>query len=193
MSDFRKFRDIIEEHFQKMCDGASMLYETNVDNDVLWEIYLNSFPDGVNPMYRVRREYDCSCCRHFIKTIGNVVTLKDGVIESIWDVDVGDPDFQPVADALSRYVKSFPVSDVYHTVERTIGTKLSRSLRDGHTEQYNHFYLPIPERFIDRFRRSDGDYKGQHRDIRNVFKRSLDEIDQGNVLTVLELIGQNSL
>ncbi len=46
---------------------------------------------------------------------------------------------------------------------------------------------------MDRARLSDGDYKGRFRSTRDVFKRSLDEITQDSVQTVLELIAQNSL
>ena len=35
-----------------------MLFETDADKDRLWDIYLNSFPDGTNPIYKVRREYE---------------------------------------------------------------------------------------------------------------------------------------
>ena len=36
-------------------------------------------------------------------------------------------------------------------------------------------------------------FKAKYRDIKNVFKRSLEEISEGAVLTILELISQNSL
>ncbi len=46
--------------------------------------------------------------------------------------------------------------------------------------------------FFDSYR-SVGEIQGEYRDIRNVFKRSLDEITIDSVETVLELINSNTL
>lgn len=193
MSNFKEFRNAIQTHWRTMTENVSTLFVTDVDKDELWNMYLDSFPEGSNPVYRERREHDCSCCRHFVKTIGNVVALKDGVLTSIWDTQIGDPAYQTVANALSAFVKSKPIANVYHVVDKSVGTDYNFEMVDGASRRWEHFYLPIPEKFIDKRRLSDGDYKGRARDVRNVFKRSLDEIREDSVLTVLELIAQNSL
>lgn len=59
----------------------------NTDADELYEHYLNSYPEGTNGIYRVRRDKDCSACRHFIKRMGNVVAINGGELETIWDVE----------------------------------------------------------------------------------------------------------
>ena len=64
---------------------------------------------------------------------------------------------------------------------------------DGKITEWQHFYLELPDKFIDKSNKSEGDIKGTYRDTRNVFKRSLDEITENSLLTVLELISQNSL
>ena len=53
--------------------------------------------------------------------------------------------------------------------------------------------MDLPSKFVDTSGKSEGDIKGGFRDTRNVFKRSLDEITEESLLTVLELISQNSL
>lgn len=193
MSNFKEFRDAIRTHWYTMTENVNTLFETDVDKDEMWNLYLDSFPAEANPIYRERREHDCSCCRHFVKTIGNAVSLKDGVLTSIWDIQIDDPAYQKVADALSAYVKSKPIANAYHVVDRAVGTDYNFEMVDGNTRRWEHFHLPIPEKFIDKRRIPDGDYKGRIRDVRNVFKRSLDEISEDSVLTLLELIAQNSL
>jgi hypothetical protein len=59
--------------------------------------------------------------------------------------------------------------------------------------EWEHFYLELADKFVDKSDKSEGDIKGGFRDTRNVFKRSLEEISEESLLTVLELISQNSL
>lgn len=193
MSDFSKFELAVQRQFEKMSEDSVLLYETDVDKDQLWNVYLESFPEGTNPMFRQRREYDCSCCRHFIKNIGNVVSVKNNVVSSIWDIETDDPAYQTVTNKLSEFVKSKKIVNVYHAIYNKVGTACNYENNDGEIRRWDHFYLNIPAKFIDTRKLSDGDYKNQFRTTRDVFKRSLDELTQESVETVLELIGQNSL
>lgn len=193
--EFKKFKEGLQDNFKKITKDADCLFEVDVDKDELWEkIYLDSFPEGTNEIYRERREYDCSCCRQFVKNIGNAVVLKDNKITTIWDFETGSTTFQPVVDALSNYIKSKAIKDIYVSKINKIGTdKNFEQLENGDIIEWQHFYLELPNKFIDNSYRSEGDIKGQHRDTRNVFKRSLDEITEDAVLTVLELISSNTL
>jgi hypothetical protein len=141
-----------------------------------------------------RREYDCSCCRHFIKTIGNVVSIKNNKIKTIWDFNTNDTTFQPVLNALSTYLKSKTVSDVYVSKFKKIGTHHNfEQLEDNKVIEWDHFYLELPDKFVNNSDRSIEEIKGEYRDTKNVFQRSLEEITEDSLLTVLELIAQNSL
>lgn len=192
--EFKEFKKLVQEHFEKMSKDATHLFEIDIDQDEFWNLYLDSFPAGTNEIYRQRREYDCSCCRHFIKNIGNAVVIKDNNITTIWDFDTNDATFQPVINALSAYLHSKSVTDVYVSKFKKIGTNSNyEETESGDLISWEHFYLELPDKFVDRGSRSTGDIKGSYRDIKNVFKRSLDEISEESVLTVLELISQNSL
>lgn len=191
--EFKKFKTQLQEHFAEMTKDAPKLFEVEIDKDEFWDLYLDSFPAGTNEIYRERREYDCSCCRQFIKAIGNAVVIKDNQVHTIWEFQTGSTTFQPVVDALDRYIKSHAVSDVYVSKLKSIGTDHNREEVDGKINVYEHFFLTLPDKFVDRGGCSKGEIKGRFRDVRNVFKRSLDEISQEAIKTVLELIMQNSL
>lgn len=193
MSDFSKFQLAVQNQFEQMSKYTSVLYEADVDKDELWNLYLDSFPAGTNPIFRERREYDCSCCRHFIKNIGAVVAIKNGVVSSIWDIDVDDDTYQIVSAALSTFVKSKKIANVYHATNKSVGFACDYEYDAGTIRRWDHFYLNVPAKFIDSRKLSDGDYKNQFRTAHDVFKRSLDELTQESVETVLELIAQNSL
>lgn len=193
--DFLKFKQALQKNFKEMSKDATHLFEVDVDKDEMWNLYLDSIPAERNKIYRERREHDCSCCRHFIKTIGNAVTIKNNVVRSIWDIQVDDDAYQIVADTLAAYIKSHPVKDVWTSYDKKIGTDINHEY-DKETEKiitWEHFFLELPDKFVFNHDRSFGDIKGDFRDIKSVFKRSLDEITEDSVMTVLELIQQNSL
>lgn len=191
---FTEMRDRLIANFNEMTKDITHLFEVNVDKDEMWNLYLDSFPAGTNEIFRERREHDCSCCRQFIKTIGNAVIIKNNEITTIWDFRTDDSTYQPVLDALSTFIKSHAVSDVYVSKFNKIGTLQNyEEMEDGHMHEWSHFFLELPNKFVDRSGRSEGDIKGSFRDTRNVFKRSLDEIDMDSLDTILELITSNTL
>lgn len=191
---FTNFKKAIQDHFAKLSETADHIYQVEVDKDELWNLYLNSFPDGTNEIYRERREYDCSCCRQFIRTIGNVVFIQDAIVHTIWELEGLGAKFQPVADALDAFIKEHAVTDVYISKFTKIGTdKNHEQFPDGGVHTWEHFYLELPSKFVDKSHRSVGDIQGSFRDTKNVFMRSLEEITDDAVDTVLELIGQKSL
>lgn len=194
---FKDFVKAIQKNLQQMSKDSSRLFTVNVDTEELYNLYLDSFPAGTNEIYRERREYDCSCCRHFIRDVGNVVSIKNGELHTIWGINpVSDDKYNVVAAALDAYVKQKAVLGVFLKKEKRIGTPENREmLPTGKINKYEHFFVDLPEICI--FKECyghtlEGDLS-QFRDVRNVFKRSLDEISKESVDTVLELIAQNSL
>ena len=193
MDNFVKFKLELQKHFDEMQKDATHLFEVNVDKDELWNTYLDSFPLGTNNIFRERREHDCSCCRQFIKNIGNAVVIKDNQIHTIWELNIGDTTYQPVCDALDAFVKSHAVVDVYTTSFPKIGTDHNFEEIDGKSHRWDHFFLELPKKFVNTSSKSNEELKGQFRDTRNVFKRSLDEITMEALDTILELINSNTL
>ena len=192
--EFKAMRNKLMENFAEMTKDATHLFEVSVDKDEMWNLYLDSFPAGTNEIYRERRSHDCSCCRHFIKSIGNAVVIKDNKITTIWDFESNSDTYQPVLNALSAFIKSHAVSDVYVSKFKNIGIMQNyEEMEDGIMHEWSHFFLELPNKFVDKTSRSEGDIKGGYRDTRNVFKRSLDEINIESLDTILELITSNTL
>lgn len=193
--EFHDFKALVKNHFDAMVKDATSMFWTDVDKDVLWETYLSSFPAGTNNIFRERTEHDCSACRHFIKSIGAAVVIRDNQIHSIWELDCDDATYGPVCKALDAYVKSRPVIDAFFSVTKKIGVeKTVEVLNDGTSITWEHFAVDVPDRFVINPRHTSiGTLLNEKRTLKAVFKRSLDEISNDTVETVLELIGQNSL
>ena len=192
--DFKIFRDKMQAHVNDMIKDVDTLFEVEVDKDEFWNLYLDSFPEGTNPIYRERREFDCSCCRQFFRHIANMVVIKNNKIQTMWGFDTESATYQPVVDALDAYLKERVVTDRYYTNIAKIGTESNKELcDDGKVKTWNHFYYELPSKFVDHSGRSEGDVKNIYRTGKQVFKRSLEEISMEALDTVIELIAQNSL
>lgn len=187
---FINFKHAVAKQFDTM--RKHNLFVTQVEKDDLWATYLASFPEGANPIYRERTKHDCSCCRQFIRAVGNVVAIIDSKIVSIWDTpDVG-PVYQPVANALSTLVKSKPIDNVFLTTERTAGQDKNFEQMVDRVQTWEHFFVNIPSQFVMR-NEQIGPKLSDLRATHDVFLRGLQEIAPDAVDTVLELISQNSL
>lgn len=122
---FEEFNKKLQKHFAKMVNESERLFEVDFDYEEMNNLYLDSFPAGTNEIYRKRREYDCSCCRHFIRDIGNIVAIKNGQLHTLWEVDLDDGVFSVVAKALDEYVRGKAVKGVYLRKEKRVGTQFS--------------------------------------------------------------------
>lgn len=194
----KKFHDLqaaMLENFEHLHSIYGTAFQTDAGKDDLWRVYLESFPANRNPIYRTRREHDCSCCRHFIKSIGGIVFIDDEQqVHTLWGFQIEDPDLQIVIDALDAYVKSRAVTDVYLSSFRSVGTKQSyENDGKGNVLTWEHFYLPLPDDMIHRGSKTIDTELSQRRDTVHVFGRSLDEISMDAIDTVLDLIGSNTL
>ena len=193
MDNFDIFRARMQKHFEDEMKDCKQLYIVNVDKDEMWNLYLDSFGPGTNILFRKRREYDCSCCRHFVKSIGAAVTIKDGTIHTIWGFDAGSEEFQKVCDALDSFVKGNAISDIFVSKFKRVGTDNDFEEINGRSHKWTHMALDLPDSWVNRSCKTNESIQGEYRDTKNVFKRSLDEITMDALDTILELINSNTL
>ena len=192
--EFKEFKELQQQHFLSMVNDETHLFTVDIDRDELWNLYLDSFPEGTNELFRERREYDCSCCRTFIKQFGNVVVIKDNCIQTVWDFETNDDTFSTVINALSDYVNGRAIDNVFVTKQSGYGTDKNREqLEDGTVKTWNHFRIDLPKRFVDSSGLSESSIAAKYRDIKQVLKRSFDEISNEAVGTVLDLIAEKTL
>ena len=187
---FKQFNVAVGKQFQSMITTG--LYRANVDKDKLWETYLSSFPKGSNPIYKTRTEHDCSCCRHFVRTMGAVVTIVGNELVTIWDGAVGGA-YQAVSGAMAELVRGAGVENIFLHNERTAGTAASRQLLEDKTvKTWDHFFLNLPKEVVTKGE-DIGPKLNEARTTHDVMLRGLEDITAESVDEVLELIAQNSL
>ena len=188
--NFNVFKQAVATQFAKMV--KSPLFVTAITGDDLWTTYLAAFPEGTNPIYRERTEHDCSCCKQFIRNIGNVVTIQDGKLVSIWDIVPTNSPYDLVAAALSSVVKAQPVANVYRHYERSVGTDKNFEQLVTGQRAWEHFYVTLPATVV-MDNRSIPTKLGEYKEAHQMLIRALATISDDAIDTVLELISQNSI
>ncbi len=191
MVEFKEFKTAVQKQFKKMQEHP--LFKVDVTKDELWDTYLDSFPEGTNNIFRERREYDCQCCKQFIRAAGSIVAITpDYKIISLWDIKVPGY-YQEVADTLSKLMHSAIVRGIFLHRESHIGTDYNRQLlEDEKTLTWEHFYVDVPAGYV-RASLDIGHKLGGAREDQQVFNRAMDELTIESMDTTLELIDQGSL
>lgn len=185
---FDSFRVAVDTQFQLMATSGTLV-TVNIDPNDVWDYYLKSFPEGTNPMFRERTEYDCNCCKNFVRNIGNVVSISSNGIQTIWDVAVPEY-FQDVADSMATYIRTGSFSDYYVSSEKTIGYKPNSD--NSSDIIWDHFRTTVPRNFIVSAP-DKASILGELRNTKDVFKRGLEDLSLESAEIVLELIDQGSL
>ena len=192
--DYALFRLALNIHASDMFDNYEQLYELDVDKDLLWDLYLNSIPTEHNKIFRKRRQYDCSTCRHFFRNVGALAAIDGGRLVTIWDVESGDQDFDRVAGILSEYVKRNGIANVFAIKVPEAGLDSNREMTEsGEIIKWEHFNVRIPRKYQSSLSASVESIKGNAKTTRDAFARNLQEVTPDAIDTVLELINQGSL
>ena len=153
MSDFMELKTAIQIRLDYLSNHD--LYVVDVDKDKMWETYLNSFPEGTNPIFRERTEHDCQCCKQFIRAAGAVVAIINNQIETIWDIKQSDFSvphyYMVVAGAMDELIRSHTIKDVFIHDQHVLGTDFNIQMiddRDVETIRWDHFYFRLDEKFV---------------------------------------------
>lgn len=189
IAPFRPVADQLKANFTKLRETAESFYHTAVDKDALWDAYITTFPEADG----IRQSFVCNSCRSFIKHYGNLVTLKNGVLTSIWDFEVADPTYQTALNRMSALVKAAPIRDVFLTDTLKLGCESNTQLIESTITRWFHFSIPLPKTYPVLQTRTIETKKNDLRTGKQVLKRALDELKPEATEIALDLINQGAL
>jgi len=192
---FTQWKAAHQKHVQDMIKGHDTLFVMDVNPDYLWAVYLGSFAPEDNKMFRQRREFDCGCCKTFIRQFGSIVAIgDDGKIYTGWDFDVPtDSPFYPVTRQLAAAVLDSQVCNALVTKDITYGTDFNLEVCETGTIRWEHFRIQLPERLRYSGRETVETVMGRYRSMRHVFNRGLTELSPDALDTILELIEEKTV
>jgi len=184
---FKTFAAAVHAQYERMSKHELFV----VDTGDLFETYLAAFPEGTDPIYRVRTVHDCNADKNFIRRLGNLIMLGDnGERISVWDwVGALPYPYDLVAVRLSNVVQQAPIKSVFRTKEKLFG---SAPNRDNHDESivWDHFMGKVASRHHST---TPDKLRGERDAIAQVLHRGLDELNASDMETVLDLIEAKAL
>lgn len=189
--NFSVFALALRKHFEKL--AKDRLFEVAVERNDVWERYLAAFPEGSNPIFRTNTEHDCSCCRHFIRDIGNVVVFSgknNAELITVWDLKDLPYPYQDVADTLAAYVRELAVTDVFLVPFNAYGVEKNLAMIDDNPRTFHHFRVEVPRQHVNL------NWEAKRGDLRTTFavlKRGLTEFTAEALAAVIDLIDQGML
>ena len=170
-----------------MAKSEQIIFYKDVDREKVWELYLNSFKP------ETRQEYNCNCCKSFLRQFSGIVFIKDGYnVESIWDIDLQkvDNEYYSSINALKEYINSLPITNVFLSSTKKFGT--NQNFDKIKNIIWEHFSISASD--IKIVEEDDiASKQSEYRSTKEVFKRALEELSVDSINTVLDLIAQNSL
>lgn len=191
MSTFSVFSNAVTQKLSTMTANQRQLFRTERESDALWDTYLAAFPDGTNEIYVKRRAYDCSACRSFIRSVGNVVHINnDYSIDTIWDLPDLPYPFNVVAEKMSAYVKGANINTIFSVQFQQVGVKQSVVFADDKVtiaNTWNHFNFKFDSCYLYKSNISELN------DLQKTLLRAMTENTIESAEVVLDLISQNSL
>lgn len=115
--NFKQFADAVKNQFDKIQQKSSVLFESSVSGNELWDLYISSFLPKDNPVFRDPNSstHNCNLDKNFIRRYGNVVSINDKYeIETIWDIEIDEasPYFSSVK-AMQKRLKDSPVANIF--------------------------------------------------------------------------------
>ena len=201
--------------------SVGKLYRSSVGGHQVWTTYIQSFEN--DPIFRDPNSstHNCNLCNNFIRRYGNIVTVINNEIVTIWDVDI-EGEFAPVVKTISTLLKSAKIQDVFFETFNELHNlnygKCKKNdsvfrlgidknhkqynreeadkygvVKEGEIRTFHHLHVDLPTAFVDQSGNSVESIIGQYRDAKNVFQRAMEEISLDTLLLVKDLINQGSL
>lgn len=183
--DFNPFAQAVHNQVNRMLTLGTTLVVVDVNSDALYDLYLQTFPLGTNPIFREKTEHDCNCCKSFIRKLGGAVSVIDGKVETIWDIDTTgvDEPYSVVAKRLATAIRVAVPKNVLHLDLPHVG--MQHNFDPLTAQKYIHFNAVVPDMYCQ---------PSMHlvQNHRTALENSL-RIPDAAIETVIELINSNSL
>lgn len=128
----------MQEQFKRMC-STGMLFRAKITGDEVYQLYLTSFPNGSNPVFRdpASSTHNCNNCKNFMRRYGNIVAIaEDGTLITVFGAaGIAEP-YWNVAHALDTKIKGSGIHSVFFEEYEMLNQKLNYERCNKKLEQF---------------------------------------------------------
>lgn len=126
----------IQKRFSEMTADAVVLFRSAVTGDQLWDLYISSFGEEMNPVFRdpESSSHNCNSCKSFIRRYGNIVAIDPVTyaIQSMFDGMEDDEEYGESFKNMSLVLRNTPVADVFaETKDMLVKLAYEKAYRKG--------------------------------------------------------------
>jgi len=192
--NFQKAMHEIQDHYENMLKENTKMFQAQTDHNELWTLYTQLLNKAnMNPTYHEYPYHECSNCKKFMNTHGNIIFIKKDnntlTLHSIFDINT-ETKYKQIFKELNEYIIQKPILNAYHPTEKVVGTPHNLELLDNGTIiEHHHFSLTTPN----YNQINPTAYKGGIQTNKNLLEKTLNTINTDTVNEVIELINQNNL
>jgi hypothetical protein len=221
--EFKELTDRIQRQFDKMCQTGNLyissidgdkIWETYLNGFNSEENPIFRDPEST--------QHNCNLCNNFIRRYGNIIAIDSkGKILTLFDVEAEHP-YKNTMKKLSTLLTSSRVSNLFMETYEELNnlpyekTKKSATefklglavnykqytkeeaakysiVKAGQIEEFHHFNLTIPAKFIDKSGKSNAAILGEHHSRYQVLFRALTEFSIESLNIGMELIEEGHI
>lgn len=164
---------------KRIADAGVPLFHSAVDNDRIFELYLEGFTPGE------RQYHNCNCCKHFLRRYGNLVRVDDnGVTISVFDYKDAPEKYREPIGLVQSYVSSRPVEKLFVSKDKVLGTPSAGG--------WSHIHLKNPYPFSSKAQEPHEYAAEKAEEVKNM-QKAMAEFDIKTVEQVVDLLQQEQL
>ena len=120
------FNNKIQTKFDELSKSGK-LFRVELTGQQIWDLYLNSFSDENDPIFRdpESSEHNCNHCKNFVRRYGNIVSVDENYnITTMFDVDI-EGEYENTVKDLSKAIKSSKITEVFFETFDVLDKKLN--------------------------------------------------------------------
>lgn len=134
---YKQLEENMQKEFHQLLCENQPLFKVSLTDD-LWLHYLELLE------LSSRQQYNCSCCKAFIRKYGDLVILtEDGQIKSaLWHPETVPDYFKAAVTQLKKVVEASSIKTVFYSDQRQLGTPFSG--------ERSHLSLMLPKHYVSK-------------------------------------------
>ena len=118
---FKDLKSQVQQSFKNL--QKHNLFYVEIDRDKIFQLYLDGFKE------EEKQEFNCNCCKSFLRQYGGVVVIIGNKKVSIWDNVEAPEQFKKSIQLINAYIHSLPIYSTFFAEQVKCGTNKNLDIK----------------------------------------------------------------